>query len=126
LSRVPVPLLSRLAGSYVQPGDHVTVTAPAALSSGDPVLIESPFGIAQADAESGSQVVIATQGVWTLGKVTTDVFALGDPVYYDDSVKSATADDTDVLIGIAVQAVGNPSVSVNVKINALPAAVPPA
>jgi predicted RecA/RadA family phage recombinase len=115
-----------MATNYLQPGDHLTVTAPAALSSGDPVLIESLFGVAQTDAESGATVVIATEGVWTLPKVTADVFAVGEPVYYDSVAKVVSADDTDVLVGIAVQAVGNPSAFLNVKINVPPAAVPPA
>jgi predicted RecA/RadA family phage recombinase len=117
-----------MATNFVQPGDHLTVTAPAALSSGDPVLIESLFGVAQGDAESGATVVIATEGVWTLTKLVGggNSYAIGEPVYYDDSVKSATADPTDVLIGVAVSAASTSDVTVNVKINALPAAVPPA
>lgn len=100
-------------------GNHITVTAPAALSSGDPVLIGSLFGVAQTDAASGASVVIATEGVWTLPKVASpDAFAIGDPVFFDPALGVATADITDSgPIGVAVSVGGSGAIIVNVKLN---------
>jgi predicted RecA/RadA family phage recombinase len=112
-----------MATNYVQPGNHLTVTAPAALSSGDPVLIgERLFGVAQADAESGASVVIATEGVWTLPKVSVDALSVGNVVFFDALAGLITIDDdsgANPAVGLAVAAAGNPSATVNVKIGAI-------
>jgi predicted RecA/RadA family phage recombinase len=53
-------------------------------------------------------------------KVSTDVLAVGDFVYWDDTAKLATADDdtgNNELIGLAVTAAANPSGTVNVRLN---------
>ena len=66
--------------SYVQPGDRINVTAAAATSAGDGVLIGTHlFGVAFGDAAIGDTLVLATTGVFTLPKVGTDVFAVGAP-----------------------------------------------
>lgn len=106
--------------TYVQPGDRITVTAAAAASSGDGVLIGSLFGIAFGDAGIGDKLTLATTGVFEMPKPSTDELAVGDPVYWDESARLATADDdtgSNPQIGIAVTAAGNPSSAVNVRLN---------
>ncbi|SEM05407.1 Predicted phage recombinase, RecA/RadA family [Roseovarius azorensis] len=96
------------------------MTAAAAASSGDGVLIGSLFGIAFGDAEIGDMLTLATTGVFEMPKPSTDVLAVGDPVYWDDSAGLATSDDdtgNNNLIGVAVTAAGNPSSAVNVRLN---------
>lgn len=106
--------------NYIQPGDRITVTAAAAASSGDGVLVGSLFGIAFGDAGIGDTLTLATTGVFRMPKPSTDVLTVGAPVYWDDSAGLATADDdtgNNPLIGVAVTAAGNPSSAVNVRLN---------
>ncbi len=104
--------------NYVQSGDVVTATAPAALKSGEGVLIGSVFGIAATDAAQNAEVELALTGVYTLPKVSTDVLAFGAPVYWNASTKRVTATATDnVKIGVAIVAAGNPSAEAVVRLN---------
>lgn len=67
----------------VQDGRLLTVTAPAAVSSGDFVKVGSIGGVAVADAASGAEVALDTQGVFTLPKNAPLEISQGDPVYWD-------------------------------------------
>lgn len=106
--------------TYVQPGESITVTAAFAASSGDGVLVGSLFGIASGDAGTGDSLVLTTRGVFDMPKPSTDVLAVGDPVYWDDAAGLATADDdtgNNPRIGLAVTVAGNPSASVHVRLD---------
>lgn len=104
--------------NYVQPGESITVTAAAAASSGDIVKVGSLLGIASGDAAIGDKLVLRTQGVFDLPKVSTDALSVGDVVYYkaaDGAVTSTASGNT--RIGLAVTAAANPSASVNVRLD---------
>ena len=58
--------------NFIQPGDTLTLTAPAALSSGDGFQVGSIFAVACADAESGASVEGATKGVFDLTKTSAE------------------------------------------------------
>ena len=76
--------------------------------------------LASGDAEIGDKLVLTTKGVFTMSKVSTDVMAVGDVVYFDESAGLVTTDDdtgTNPRIGLAVTAAGNPSGSVNVRLD---------
>ena len=106
--------------NYVQKGENITVTAAAAATSGEGVLIGSLFGIAAGDASIGDDLDLVTVGVFSMAKVATDVFAVGGVVYWDDSTSLVTTDDdseANPAIGIAVTVAGNPSGFVNVRLN---------
>lgn len=106
--------------NYVQPGDSITITATAAATSGDGVLVGNLFGIASGDAAIGDKLVLATTGVFTMSKVSTDVIAVGAVVYWDDGNGLVTTDDdtgNNELIGLAVTTAGNPSGTVNVRLD---------
>lgn len=64
-----------MATNFVQPGENLTVTAPEAVVSGDGVIVGDLFGIASFDAETAEDVVLVTEGVFTLNKVSTDAIA---------------------------------------------------
>lgn len=94
--------------NYVQPGQTLTVAAPYALSSGDGALVGSLFGVASADADSGADVEIVTEGVFDLAKVGSQAWTVGARIYWDDTNKYCTTTaSTNKLIGVAVAAVGS-------------------
>jgi predicted RecA/RadA family phage recombinase len=106
--------------NYVQKGENITVTAAAAAASGSGVLIGSLFGIAAGDASIGDDLDLVTVGVFAMAKVATDVFAVGGVVHWDDATSLVTTDDdtgANPAIGIAVTVAGNPSGTVNVRLN---------
>jgi predicted RecA/RadA family phage recombinase len=108
-----------MAQNFVQRGDTLTLpAAPYDLDPGDGCLVGLIFGVSQNASPSGEECVLSVTGVFNLAKVTTDVFDIGDPVYFDPVAKVATADNTDTgPIGVAVTAAGNPSTTVNVRLN---------
>lgn len=106
-----------MAKNFVQPGETLTLPAPATVASGAGVLIGGIFGIAQGDAASGALVDINTQGVWELAKVSALAIAIGDVVYFDNAtglVNKTASGNT--RIGLAVSAAANPSASVRVRL----------
>lgn len=106
--------------NYIQPGNAITVPAPAAVTSGAGVLVGELFGIASGAAESGAGVVLATTGVFELPKVSTDAITVGAPLYWDNTAELVTTDDdsgSNLFIGHAVSAAGNPSSAVNVRLS---------
>ena len=105
--------------NYVQKGENITVTATAAATSGQGVLMGNLFGIAAGDAAIGESLDLVTEGVFSMAKVSTDELALGDLIYWDDTNMLATSDDDEganEVIGLAVTVAANPSGTVNVKL----------
>ena len=76
--------------NYVQPGDTIVATAPAAVSSGAGILIGALFGIATQDAANGADLPIKTLGVFTLPKAASQAWTAGDKVYWDDANDECT------------------------------------
>lgn len=104
--------------NYVQPGEVLTVAAPYDVSSGGGAKVGLIFGIAAEDATSGSDVDLAVEGVFSVTKLSTDAFAVGDAVYWDDTNKRCTSTTTsNTKIGVAVVAAANPSSTVTVRLN---------
>lgn len=106
--------------NYVQKGENITVTATEAVTSGQPVLFGSLFGIAAGAAAIGDDLDLVTVGVFDMPKVATDVVAVGDLIYFSTITGLVTSDgggDGVLKIGVAVTAAANPSGSVNVRLN---------
>jgi predicted RecA/RadA family phage recombinase len=94
--------------NYIQPGNTITLTAPAAVTSGTGVLIGSIFGIAAHDAASGEPIEVVTTGVFDLNKIGAQAWGVGDKVYWDNTNKRTTTVATDnTLIGAAITPVGS-------------------
>jgi len=105
--------------NYIQEGNTITVTAPAAVLSGDYVVVGAIRGVACYDAASGAAVEVATEGVFTLPKVAADAVAAGDLLYWDATAGKATkaaGTGSKPLVGVAVKAAGNGVSSVDVKL----------
>lgn len=103
--------------NFVQKGDVIDVTAPAAVSSGDLVVVGSFAGVAQTDAASGDKVPCVCEGVFTLTKLSATTFAEGDLVYSAAGVgNNVTATNTDQKVGVVVNAAVTGSTDVVVKL----------
>jgi predicted RecA/RadA family phage recombinase len=63
--------------NFVQPGNVITIIAPAAVTAGSVVILGAIVGIAACDAASGAAVEVAVEGVFDIGKVVADALAAG-------------------------------------------------
>ncbi len=75
--------------NFRQPGNVLTVTAPAAVVSGEVIVVGSLIGVAATDAASGAPVEIALDGVFDIPKAAEPV-AVGEPAYWDAAGPQAT------------------------------------
>lgn len=95
-----------MAKNYIQPGDRLTVPAPSGgVVSGNPVVIGSLRGFAQATAAEGEDVAIARTGVFSCVKETGAAWAVGDKLYLkaDGSAFNKTS-SSNTLFGFAAAA----------------------
>jgi predicted RecA/RadA family phage recombinase len=112
--------------NYIQDGDILTVTAPAAVASGDFVQVGRIRGVAVTAAASGAQVELYTKGVFDIPKAGTEEFAtVGLPVYCvlsGNGVKTVTtaSGTSNVLVGINVVPSG--AVAGNLRVKLMPSA----
>jgi predicted RecA/RadA family phage recombinase len=108
-----------MAKNFIQPGDTLTVVAPADVSSGEGVLVGNIFGIAQFDAKSGDEVEIATRGVFEHAKTSAQAWAtVGLEIYWDaGGGKFTTTASTNKLVGVNVATAANPSATGIVRLN---------
>jgi len=103
--------------NYVQEGKTITVTAPAAVTSGQYVVVGAIRGVAAFDAAQGEPVELATEGVFTLPKVAADNIAAGDLLYWTGTAcTKVPGSGSKPLVGVAVKAAGNGVATVNVKL----------
>ncbi|URW76420.1 DUF2190 family protein [Sphingomonas donggukensis] len=104
--------------NYVQRGDTLDIVAAAAVASGDVVIKGAIVGVSNVDAEIGDTFALDVVGVFTLPKVAALAIGQGDVVYWDSAngVVTKTAGGNTKL-GVATEAVPNPSASVAVRLN---------
>jgi predicted RecA/RadA family phage recombinase len=104
--------------NYVQKGENLTLAAPYAVTSGGGVKTGLIFGVAAGTAANGATVDLATVGVFDLAKVSTDAFAVGAAVHWDDTAKLCSSTTRgNQKIGVAVVAAANPSGTAAVRLN---------
>src|SRR5437762_696902 len=106
--------------NFIQNGNYLTLPeAPYTLAPGDGALVGSIFGVSANASDSGDECVLGVAGVYRLLKVLSDNISVGDPLWWDDTDKVVTTDDTgpNVLIGVAVAAAGTSAVTVDVRLN---------
>lgn len=102
--------------NFIQPGNVVSIPAPAAVESGDIVVAGSLVGIASNTAALGANVDVALTGVYEVAKVAADVVTVGAPIYVDaNGLATVTATANDRL-GAAVEAAGNGVATVKVRL----------
>lgn len=96
--------------TFVQPGDVVTVLAPAVVASGQMLRVGLLAGVALHPAQSGAQVEIATDGVFDVAKAGSQAWTVGQVIYGvgTTTLVATTATTTgNILLGVAVAAVGS-------------------
>ena len=103
--------------NFVQAGSALTIPAPAAVASGEVVIVGNIIGIANAAAAFGADLDVTTTGVFSLPKVSGDVFAVGATVYFNTATKLATTTaSSNTAIGTAVAAAGVGAALVKVRL----------
>lgn len=102
--------------NFLQPGDSLTVPAPADVASGDGVKVGQMFGVATHDAKSGTDVTLKLTGVFELPKTSAQAWAVGALVYWTGSAATTTK-GTNLPIGCAVAVADNPSDTGFVRLN---------
>ena len=103
--------------NYVQPGDTVTVVAPATVLSGAGLLVGALFGVALSDAASGESMEMVTEGVVDLPKAAV-VITQGTKLYWDNTSKNVTTTvGTNTLIGCALLAAAIGDTITRVRLN---------
>jgi len=106
-----------MAKNYIQAGTRMPVVLGATLASGAGLLVGATFGVAQQNGVSGDSIEIATEGVWELPKLSTDVVAQGVLLYWDDTNKRLTVTATaNTLVAKAWAAAGNGVATVLAKL----------
>lgn len=107
-----------MARNYIQDGKTITLTAPYQRDSGLGAQVGSIFGVALQTVANAVAGEFATTGVWLLAKLSTDEWAQGDKVYWDNTNKRCDTDPTvGMLIGVATTAAANPSSTGYVRLN---------
>jgi len=104
--------------NFEQEGDKLTLTATAVVTSGDVVVVGNIFGVAQNSAAIGEDYVLSIGGVYRLTKVSTEIWSVGDQIYWDPiALKATTVLTANTLIGVATEAAVNPSTEGKVRFN---------
>jgi predicted RecA/RadA family phage recombinase len=103
--------------NYLGEGDEVVITAPAAVASGQPLLVGALFGICLFAAAQGQPVRLKLGAKWQLAKPATEVWAIGSAIFWDNVNLVATLTNTGVRIGVAIAAAANPSIVGNARLN---------
>lgn len=94
--------------NFIQPGNVVTLPAPATVASGAGALVGTLFGVATSDVASGIDGEFQTTGVFDLKKKASQAWTVGAAIYWDNTAKEATTTSTDnTKIGVALVAVGS-------------------
>lgn len=107
-----------MAKNYIQPGEVLDYTASTAVTSGSGVLMGKRLGVALADIANGATGSVAVRGVYSLPKLSTDVVAQGDELYWDNTNKRLTTTASgNTKAGYAAAAAGNGVATVAIALN---------
>ena len=107
-----------MATNYVQPGHTLDLAPGAAVAAGIGYLFGAGlFGIALTDAANGVVSAFLTEGVVTINKTSALAIAVGDRLFWDATNKVVNKTSTaQQCVGVAVEAAGNPSSTVKMKL----------
>lgn len=107
--------------NFVQSGKYLEITAPAAIASGEGVLIGDLFGVAVTDIANTENGILAVDGVYKIAKAI-DVGSGGTiwaPAYFDATQKKVTAIATgNTQIGLFTETTLDAATSASVLLDA--------
>lgn len=70
--------------NYVKEGLRVLIAAPTGgVDSGDFVVEDTFYGVAEGSADAGDDLILLTQGVFTLPKAAGEAWTVGAKLYWD-------------------------------------------
>lgn len=104
--------------NYVQDGEVLDLTPSAAVASGVGFLFgTSLFGVATGDVAISTLGTFQVDGVVEIGKTSALAISVGDRLFWDPVGKVVNKTLTaQQCVGIAVEAAGNPSPTVKMKL----------
>lgn len=105
--------------TYIQRGRTLTLIAPAAVKSGDVVVVGALVGIAAYDAAAGAEVEVQVEGVFELPKGNA-ALAQGAKAYWTAASKTVTSTG-DVLLGACILPAAADAATVRVRLNGVAA-----
>jgi predicted RecA/RadA family phage recombinase len=111
--------------TFVQAGDTLALAPTSDVNSGIGFLFGAAlFGVAVTDAKNGVTSNFVVDGIVTIAKTSALAIAVGDRLFWDSVNKVVNKTTTaQQQVGVAVEAAGNPSPTVKMKITrALPVA----
>jgi predicted RecA/RadA family phage recombinase len=104
--------------NFIQPGETITIKAATDLKSGLPVMIGNIFGVACNDALKDQAFELKLTGVFSLQKIATEIWAIGELVYWNEVEKALTiVADNNQLVGVSLANAANPSSFCHVRLN---------
>jgi predicted RecA/RadA family phage recombinase len=104
---------------YVMSGEVIDYVAGGTITSGQVVLVVNRIGVALAAIANGATGAVRVKGIFTIAKLSTDVVAQGDLLYWDagNSRLTLTA-STHKVAGYAAAAAGSGVTTVEINLNA--------
>lgn len=108
-----------MAKNYYGKGDSINVIAPFNVVSGQPLKYGNIFGFCGAPANAGALVALHVVGEWLATKVTSEVWAIGDIIYFDNDLKnfSKTNVSGGIKAGVATEAAANGATTGKIRLN---------
>jgi len=107
-----------MAKNYVKSGCILTVTAVAAVVSGEPVLVGSLFGIPMTSAAIGEEFELKVDGVWTIAKTSANTPTQFANAYWNDTAKEVTTTASgNTKVGVFSYAYANGDAEAEVRLN---------
>jgi len=104
---------------YIMSGDVIDYIAGSTISSGQVLLIGKRIGVALSSIANGATGAAQVRGIFTIAKLSTDVVAQGDLLYWDNgNSRLTTTVGSNTLVGYATKAAGNGVTTVEISINA--------
>lgn len=112
-----------MAKNYKFPGAVIDITAAAALTSGQAVIVGTLLAVALKDIPNGTQGSAQIEGVFELPKLSTAVIAAGAKLHWDTSAgefivaASATGDLENCAVAVTAAAAGTTTVAAKLTPN---------
>ncbi|MDI1342503.1 MAG: DUF2190 family protein [Pseudolabrys sp.] len=107
--------------TFVQDGESIDVTAGTAIAQGDVVVLAGTngkiVGVAARDIAAGATGAVLTRGVFTIPKVSADVFVVGEKVFWHiTNFQGQISATGSVLLGSCAEPAGNGALFMKVLI----------